>query len=220
MPYHKAIDIARESKCRDSARSAPPAAASARLRRQDRPPRHPPDRSGQAGSLRPQAARSAAGEELSPGEVPRRAAPRRASDFRPNIADYARAARKIPRLRLGPAQPERSPPGSNILFEGAQGSLLDVDHGTYPYVTSSSTCAGGACTGTGVGPRFIDAVIGISKAYCTRVGEGPFPTELNDAIGENSAPGRPASSAPPPAGRGAPAGSTPSPCARRCASTA
>jgi adenylosuccinate synthase len=74
--------------------------------------------------------------------------------------------------------------GKNILFEGAQGSLLDVDHGTYPYVTSSSTIAGGACTGTGVGPRFIDAVIGISKAYVTRVGEGPFPTELDDEMGE------------------------------------
>ncbi len=74
--------------------------------------------------------------------------------------------------------------GHNILFEGAQGSLLDVDHGTYPYVTSSSTIAGGACTGTGVGPRFIDEVIGISKAYVTRVGEGPFPTELNDEMGE------------------------------------
>lgn len=72
----------------------------------------------------------------------------------------------------------------NVLFEGAQGSLLDVDHGTYPYVTSSSTVAGGACTGTGVGPRFIDEVIGISKAYVTRVGEGPFPTELDDEMGE------------------------------------
>jgi adenylosuccinate synthase len=74
--------------------------------------------------------------------------------------------------------------GRNILFEGAQGSLLDVDHGTYPYVTSSSTIAGGACTGTGVGPRFIDEVIGISKAYVTRVGEGPFPTELDNEMGE------------------------------------
>ncbi|WP_305044807.1 adenylosuccinate synthase [Geoalkalibacter sp.] len=74
--------------------------------------------------------------------------------------------------------------GRNILFEGAQGSLLDVDHGTYPYVTSSSTIAGGACTGAGIGPRFIDQVIGISKAYVTRVGEGPFPTELNDEMGE------------------------------------
>ncbi len=71
-----------------------------------------------------------------------------------------------------------------ILFEGAQGTLLDVDHGTYPYVTSSNAVAGGACTGTGMGPTFIDAVLGISKAYTTRVGAGPFPTELNDALGE------------------------------------
>ena len=73
--------------------------------------------------------------------------------------------------------------GDNILFEGAQGSLLDIDHGTYPYVTSSSTVAGGVCTGVGLGPRFIDEVIGISKAYVTRVGEGPFPTELENEDG-------------------------------------
>ncbi|MDH4225287.1 MAG: adenylosuccinate synthase, partial [Deltaproteobacteria bacterium] len=69
--------------------------------------------------------------------------------------------------------------GDNVLFEGAQGTLLDVDHGTYPYVTSSSTMAGGACTGTGVGPTKIQGVLGITKAYTTRVGEGPFPTEEN-----------------------------------------
>ncbi|SNB47339.1 adenylosuccinate synthase [Geobacter sp. DSM 9736] len=74
--------------------------------------------------------------------------------------------------------------GKRLLFEGAQGTLLDVDHGTYPYVTSSSTCSGGACTGTGVSPRNIDEIIGISKAYVTRVGSGPFPTELLDADGE------------------------------------
>ena len=72
----------------------------------------------------------------------------------------------------------------NVLFEGAQGTLLDVDHGTYPFVTSSTATAGGACTGTGIGPTRIDAVIGLVKAYCTRVGGGPFPTELNDAVGE------------------------------------
>lgn len=72
----------------------------------------------------------------------------------------------------------------NILFEGAQGTSLDVDHGTYPFVTSSNTVAGGACTGAGVGPTAIDEVIGITKAYTTRVGSGPFPTELNDATGE------------------------------------
>lgn len=72
----------------------------------------------------------------------------------------------------------------NILFEGAQGTLLDLDHGTYPYVTSSNPVAGGACVGTGVGPTMIDRVIGVAKAYTTRVGEGPFPTELNGIVGE------------------------------------
>jgi adenylosuccinate synthase len=73
--------------------------------------------------------------------------------------------------------------GKTVLFEGAQGTHLDVDFGTYPYVTSSSASAGGACTGTGVGPTKIDAVMGVAKAYTTRVGSGPFPTELTDGIG-------------------------------------
>jgi len=71
-----------------------------------------------------------------------------------------------------------------VLFEGAQGTLLDLDHGTYPFVTSSSPTAGGACTGAGVGPKAIDRVLGIAKAYITRVGSGPFPTELFDETGE------------------------------------
>jgi adenylosuccinate synthase len=74
--------------------------------------------------------------------------------------------------------------GKNVLFEGAHGVLLDLDHGTYPFVTSSSTTAGGACTGCGIGPTAIDTVVGIVKAYATRVGNGPFPTELLDATGE------------------------------------
>jgi len=74
--------------------------------------------------------------------------------------------------------------GKSLLFEGAQGTLLDVDHGTYPFVTSSNTVAGNAATGAGVGPTAIDRVIGISKAYSTRVGGGPYPTELKDATGE------------------------------------
>ena len=73
--------------------------------------------------------------------------------------------------------------GKSVLFEGAQGTLLDVDHGTYPFVTASNATAGGACTGTGVGPTRIHGVIGIVKAYTTRVGEGPFPTELTDSTG-------------------------------------
>jgi adenylosuccinate synthase len=95
------------------------------------------------------------------------------------------AARLVPRLcdtsfLVEAALRERK----NVLFEGAQGTLLDVDHGTYPFVTSSSAIAGGACTGVGVGPSRIQRVIGLVKAYCTRVGGGPFPTELGDAVGE------------------------------------
>ncbi|MEZ4367000.1 MAG: adenylosuccinate synthase [Kofleriaceae bacterium] len=74
--------------------------------------------------------------------------------------------------------------GRHVLFEGAQGSLLDLDHGTYPFVTSSSTIAAGACQSAGIGPTKIDRVVGITKAYATRVGGGPFPTELHDATGE------------------------------------
>lgn len=74
--------------------------------------------------------------------------------------------------------------GQNVLFEGAQGTLLDIDHGTYPFVTSSNTIAGSACTGLGVGPTKINKVLGAVKAYTTRVGEGPFPTEIKDKLGE------------------------------------
>ena len=77
--------------------------------------------------------------------------------------------------------------GVGVLFEGAQGALLDIDHGTYPYVTSSNTTAGAISAGSGVGPRYIDYILGISKAYTTRVGEGPFPTELFDEVGKHLA---------------------------------
>ena len=74
--------------------------------------------------------------------------------------------------------------GESVMFEGAQGTMLDIDHGTYPFVTSSSATSGGAVTGTGVAPTAIDTVIGVSKAYCTRVGEGPFPSEARDKMGD------------------------------------
>lgn len=77
--------------------------------------------------------------------------------------------------------------GKNVMFEGAQGTLLDIDHGTYPYVTSSNTIAGAACVGSGYGPRHIDYILGITKAYTTRVGSGPFPTELHNEIGKRLA---------------------------------
>jgi len=75
--------------------------------------------------------------------------------------------------------------GKNVMYEGAQGALLDIDHGTYPYVTSSNTTAGGAASGSGMGPRYLDYVLGIVKAYTTRVGAGPFPTELFDGDGDH-----------------------------------
>ena len=71
-----------------------------------------------------------------------------------------------------------------VIFEGAQGAMLDIDHGTYPFVTSSNPVAGAACVGSGVGPRHIDEVWGVTKAYATRVGAGPFPSELKDGDGE------------------------------------
>jgi adenylosuccinate synthase len=77
--------------------------------------------------------------------------------------------------------------GQNLLFEGAQGTLLDIDHGTYPFVTSSNTCVGSVSNGSGFGPRYLDYVLGVTKAYATRVGGGPFPTELFDDIGKQLA---------------------------------
>ena len=75
--------------------------------------------------------------------------------------------------------------GGSIMFEGAQGTMLDIDHGTYPFVTSSSATAGGACTGTGLGPTAVGTVVSVTKAYVTRVGEGPFPTEIHEAVGDH-----------------------------------
>jgi adenylosuccinate synthase len=95
-----------------------------------------------------------------------------AEQVRPFVADTGRLLNKI------------LAEGGSVMFEGAQGTMLDIDHGTYPFVTSSSATAGGAATGTGVGPTAIGTVISVTKAYVTRVGGGPFPTEIHDAAGE------------------------------------
>ncbi len=97
--------------------------------------------------------------------------------------DYARAAEQLAPFVTDTAVllNEAINSGQKVMFEGAQGALLDIDHGTYPFVTSSSATAGGAVTGTGVGPTKIGTVVGVTKAYVTRVGEGPFPTEINDS---------------------------------------
>jgi len=101
-------------------------------------------------------------------------------------AEYAQAAEKIAPFVADTAVllNDALAKGQSILFEGAQGTMLDIDHGTYPFVTSSSATSGGAVIGTGVAPNAINSVIGITKAYCTRVGEGPFPTEDNGAAGD------------------------------------
>ena len=103
--------------------------------------------------------------------------------------------------------------GDGVLLEGAQGTLLDLDHGSYPFVTSSNPVAGGACTGGGIGPLQVDEVIGVMKAYSTRVGSGPFPTELHDEIGQGDRRRAAASSGPSRGGRAGSAGSTPCRCA-------
>ena len=100
---------------------------------------------------------------------------RMAEELRPMVVDVTSALH------------EYREAGANILFEGAQGSLLDIDHGTYPFVTSSNTTAGGTATGSGFGPLYLDYVLGITKAYTTRVGSGPFPTELFDDVGAHLA---------------------------------
>jgi adenylosuccinate synthase len=96
------------------------------------------------------------------------------------FGEYVRADE----VRRGRHPPRPAQAGQAVLFEGAQGALLDIDHGTYPYVTSSNTTVGGALAGTGVGADAIDYVLGIAKAYATRVGGGPFPTELDDEVGQ------------------------------------
>jgi adenylosuccinate synthase len=110
----------------------------------------------------------------------------KALDFRAIHDRYAQYREKLQRFvtNTGLLLDRSMREGKRVLFEGAQGTLLDVDHGTYPYVTSSSTVTGGACSGSGVGPQNIQHVIGISKAYTTRVGSGPFPTELDGPEGE------------------------------------
>jgi len=110
-------------------------------------------------------------------------------DFQATLdAALALAARIRPMVADVPSMLyEAQKAGKNLLFEGAQGTLLDVDHGTYPYVTSSNCVAGAACAGAGVGPHLLHYVLGITKAYTTRVGSGPFPTELDDDIGKHLA---------------------------------
>lgn len=110
-----------------------------------------------------------------------------AIEFRPLLDQLLLLAPKLKPMRadVSAMLAQFRQEGKNIMFEGAQGTMLDIDHGTYPYVTSSNTVAGAACAGSGYGPRHLNYVLGITKAYATRVGSGPFPTELHDDIGKH-----------------------------------
>ena len=179
LPYHVAVDKAREA--RVTARSAPPAAASVRPTKTRSPAAPSACRTCSILAVRREARRGAGLPQLRADQVPgrrgrlgqrsARSGHGAGSGHRPHGQDVS--------SNLYAMQQE----GKRLLFEGAQGALLDVDHGTYPYVTSSNCLAGAASAGAGVGPQSLDYVLGITKAYTTRVGSGPFPTELVDEIG-------------------------------------
>jgi len=182
MPWHKAIDLAREKamgegKIGTTGRGIGPTYEDKVARRglrvrdlldEERLRRKVQER---VASAREELARLGAASDLDPAALAQRAAEqgRRIARYAADVSLWLHRAMKA---------------GKSLLFEGAQGTLLDVDHGTYPFVTSSNTVAGNAVVGSGLGPRAVDYVLGISKAYSTRVGGGPYPTELHDATGE------------------------------------
>jgi adenylosuccinate synthase len=182
MPWHKAIDLAREKamgegKIGTTGRGIGPTYEDKVARRgvrvrdlldEERLRRKVNDR---LPLVREELARLRASADLDPAALVQRAAEqgRRLARYATDVSLWLHRAVKA---------------GRSLLFEGAQGTLLDVDHGTYPFVTSSNTVAGNAVVGCGLGPRAVDYVLGISKAYSTRVGSGPYPTELEDETGE------------------------------------
>ena len=188
------------------------------LRRQGPPGRAPRRRRARSGVRSPQRVQ---GRARSPRTAVLVAAGGDAARRRRRSSTGSRT-RRAARARTSPTRSallhDALADGQHLLLEGAQATFLDLDHGTYPFVTSSNPTAGGACAGTGLGPRDIDRVVGITKAYTTRVGAGPFPTELHDDDGDRWSTSA-ASSAPSPGAGAGPGGSTASCCARPCGST-
>jgi adenylosuccinate synthase len=183
LPYHMAVDGARED------RAAGSGAKIGTTRRGIGPAYE--DKIGRRGIRMSELLEPERFEELVERVLPEKnallsflgGAPVRYADFAETYRAAAEALRPFV-TDTGRLLAREAHRGKNLLFEGAQGTLLDVDHGTYPYVTSSTTVAAGAASGAGLGPRVLDTVIGISKAYTTRVGEGPFPTEDSGELGE------------------------------------
>ena len=190
MPYHKELDGLTERYLGRQRLGTTKRGIGPDLRRQGRargaarggPVRHE--------DLPPEARRRAAREERDPQRACTTACAMRAADIETEYAVYAERLRPYIEDTVTLLH-EALDRGETVLFEGAQGTLLDLDHGTYPFVTSSNPVAGGALVGAGVGPKVIDRVIGITKAYVTRVGAGPFPTELSDDIGGGDRGARP-----------------------------
>ena len=178
LPYHQLIDRVTERHLGKNALGTTKRRHRPGLRRQGGPGRHPG-----AGPLRPEdlpreahAGPQGQGADAGQGLQPARADGRR--DRRPCTSTTSPPGMEPYVADTVNLVHEALEAGQHVLFEGAQATFLDLDHGTYPFVTSSNPIAGGACTGAGVGPRHIDRVVGVAKAYVTRVGAGPFPTEL------------------------------------------
>ena len=213
MPYHLMLDHGGRGEARQARRSARrKRGIGPVLRRQGGAPGHP--RAGHARREDPQEEDRRRARAQAPDAAPVRQGPRArpAGDDR-GLPDLRPPPRAVHRRHRPRSRSARSTTAARSSSRAPRATLLDIDHGTYPFVTSSNPVAGAACVGAGVGPRDIDEIWGVAKAYATRVGAGPFPTELDDEVGDRASASAAASSAPRPGAPGAPAGSTSSPCA-------
>ena len=179
LPYHRELDLLSEARRGERQDRHDVARHRSGLRGQDRAARRPRRRSGEPGVARARRCSTTSPRATASSPTRRWTGGRCSTELAARVgADGAVGDRRV---AVPGARARR--PAQSIMFEGAQGTLLDIDHGTYPYVTSSNATIGGVCTGLGVGPRAIDGVLGVAKAYTTRVGEGPLPTELTGEIG-------------------------------------
>ena len=213
LPYHRDLDPLSEARRGERKIRDDLARHRARLRRQDCPSGDPGRR-----SCRPEGTRQNVRDNVN---ARNRLVHDSTMEWRPVFDELMEHAKRLRPLvcDVSLLLNEVMRAGKSVLFEGAQGTLLDIDHGTYPYVTSSNASVGGVCTGLGIGPRSIGGVLGVVKAYTTRVGEGPLPTELSGEMGQRLRDSG-NDTARSPAGRAAAAGTTPLRSATASVSTA